>query len=75
MVTKDELLYARSRYYGEVNPENLVFNASFQEFSQRVGYVVNLETNGKMSAEESYEHIEILWAQFELACQQLKIVA
>jgi len=27
------ILYPKSRYYGEVKPENLVFNANLQEFA------------------------------------------
>ena len=36
-----------------VKPENLVFNANLQEFSQRVGYISALASNGKMSVESS----------------------
>jgi hypothetical protein len=28
---KDEFLNPRSRYYGQVKPENLVFNANLQD--------------------------------------------
>jgi len=73
MVTRDELLYPRSRYRGQPKPENLIFNANLQELAQRIGYIVNLHTGGKLSAEESYEHIKILWIQFEFASRQLNI--
>jgi hypothetical protein len=73
MVTKHEFLYARSRYHGQGKPEDLVFNANLQEFAQRAGYIANLHTGGKLSTEESYEHIRILWIQFEFACRQLKV--
>lgn len=73
MITKTEFLYARSRYHGQLKPENLVFNASLQEFAQRVGYIANLQTNGKLTTQESYEHLKILWIQFEFACRQLRI--
>ncbi len=56
-----EFFYPRSRYRGQVKPENLVFNANLQEFSQQVSYICNLETNGKLSPEESYQKIETLW--------------
>ncbi|MBD2565215.1 hypothetical protein H6G95_32485 [Nostoc linckia FACHB-391] len=39
----------RSRYYGQVKPEYLVFNANLQEFAQKIGYITNLETNGKIN--------------------------
>jgi hypothetical protein len=73
MITKTEFLYPRSRYHGNISPSHLVFNANLQEFAQRVGYIANLQTGGKLSTEESYEHIRILWVQFEFACRQLKI--
>jgi len=38
MVDEFDFLYPRSRYYGQVKPENLVFNANLQEFAQRVSY-------------------------------------
>lgn len=44
-----DFLYPRSRYYGQFKPEYLVFNANLQEFAQRVSYISNLQTNGKLS--------------------------
>lgn len=58
-------LYTRGRYYGQVTPENLVFNANLQEFSSRVSYISNLETAGKISPQESYKKIEDLWKQLK----------
>jgi hypothetical protein len=73
MVDKSDFLYPRSRYYGQVKPENLVFNANLQEFAQRVGYICNLETAGKISPEESYRQIKVLWKQLKRAKKQLGI--
>ncbi len=73
MVDKSDFLYPRSRYYGQVKPENLVFNANLQEFAQRVGYICNLETAGKISPQESYKQIKVLWKQLKLAKKQLGI--
>ena len=72
-VDKNNFLYPRSRYYGQVKPENLVFNANLQEFSQRVNYICNLETNGKLTPEESYSQIKALWKQLKLTKQQLGV--
>ncbi len=63
LVDKNDFLYPRYRYQGHFKPENLVFNANLQEFSQQVGYICNLETRGKLSPQESYEQIESLWEQ------------
>ncbi len=75
MVDKDEFLYPRSRYYGQVKPENLVFNANLQEFAQRVGYITNLETSGKLSPEEAYIQIKALWEQLKRSKKGLGIGA
>ncbi|KAB8315866.1 hypothetical protein SD81_031520 [Tolypothrix campylonemoides VB511288] len=73
MTDKDEFLYPRSRYYGQVKPENLIFNANLQKFAQRIGYIVSLHTGGKLSSEEAYQQIEALWQQLELSKKQLRI--
>lgn len=70
---KDNFLYPRSRYYGSVKPENLVFNANLQEFAQKISYIVNLQTGGKLSSEVAYERIETLWKQLELSKKELGI--
>lgn len=73
MADQDNFLYPRSRYRGEVKPENLVFNANLQEFSQRVSYITCLETGGKLSPEESYREIRSLWKQLKRSRKQLGI--
>lgn len=66
-------LLSRSRYRGHVKPENLVFNANLQEFAQRVTYISCLETNGKISPEESCQQIEQLWGDLKRSYEQLAI--
>ncbi|QYX33155.1 DUF7219 family protein [Sphaerospermopsis torques-reginae] len=73
IVSKDDFLYPRGRYYGHVQPENLVFNANLQEFAQRVSYICNLETGGKLPPEEAYEQIKVLWKQLKRSKKQLRI--
>jgi hypothetical protein len=68
-----QFVCARSRYYGQVKPQNLVFNANLQEFSQRVSLITSLETNGKLSPEESFQQIKDLWQQLELSKTSLGI--
>lgn len=62
---KENFLYPRSTYRGAFTPENLAFNANIQEFAQRVATICNLETGGKMTAEEAYEAIKALWKQLK----------
>lgn len=73
MANQSEFLYPRSRYYGKVKPENLVFNANLQEFAQQVSYICNLETAGKLSPEEAYKQIQALWKQLKRTKKQLGI--
>ncbi len=73
MVNKDDFLYPRGRYYGQVKPENLVFNANLQEFAQRVSYICNLETSGKLPPEQAYEQIKALWKELKQSKKQLGI--
>ncbi|UKO99123.1 DUF7219 family protein [Nostoc sp. UHCC 0870] len=68
-----DFLYPRSCYYGQFKPEYLVFNANLQEFAQRVSYISNLQTNGKMSPQEAYHEIKILWKQLKAAKKQLEV--
>lgn len=72
-VDKNSFLCPRSRYYGQVTPENLLFNANLQEFAQRVSYISNLETAGRLSPEESYEKIKDLWKQLKRSKKALGI--
>jgi hypothetical protein len=73
MTSKDDFLYPRGRYYGHVKPENLAFNANLQEFAQRISYICNLETSGKIEPTEAYEQIKILWTELKHSKQQLRI--
>ncbi len=73
MTDQFDFLHPRSRYRGEVKPENLVFNANLQEFSQRITYICCLETGGKLTPAESYREIKSLWKQLKRSKKQLGI--
>ena len=70
---KADFLYPKAPYRGNFKPENLIFNANLQEFSQRVTYICNLESNGKLTPEESYRQIKTLWKQLKKSKQELGI--
>ena len=70
---KDNFFYPRSSYHGKVQPENLVFNANLQEFAQKISYICNLETGGKLSPDEAYKQIKILWKELKRSKKELKI--
>jgi hypothetical protein len=63
--SKDDFLFPRSKYWGEFTPKRLAFNANLQEFAQRVSFVCNLETGGKMSGHEAYDEIKRLWKELK----------
>lgn len=69
----NDFLYPSSRYYGQVKPENLVFNSNLQEFAQKISYTCNLETSGKLPPEEAYKQIKSLWKQLKRSKKQLNI--
>lgn len=58
---KEDFLYPRTSYRGKFDPESLVFNANLQEFAQRVNYICNLETSGKIPSDVAYRQIKDLW--------------
>ncbi len=70
---KDDFIYPRSRYYGDFQPENVVFNSNLQEFAQKVNYICNLETGGKIAPQEAYEEIKSLWNDLKKSKKNLKI--
>ncbi|MCY7286151.1 MAG: hypothetical protein LH679_22560 [Cyanobacteria bacterium CAN_BIN43] len=73
MTHKADFLNPCSRYYGEVKPENLVFNANLQEFANRVTLICGLETNGKMTPDEAYKEVKLLWKQLKRSKKELGI--
>ncbi|MBH8566208.1 hypothetical protein I8748_29305 [Nostoc sp. CENA67] len=70
---KNNFICPRSRYYGGIKLENLMFNANLQEFAHKVSFIANLETGGKLSPEQAYEQIQTLWKKLEHSKEELKI--
>ncbi|AOX02673.1 hypothetical protein BJP34_27415 [Moorena producens PAL-8-15-08-1] len=73
MVDTSDFLYPHSPYHGQFKPENLVFNANLQEFAQKVNYICNLETAGKLPPEEAYQQIKQLWKDLKQSKKSLGI--
>lgn len=71
--SKEEFLIPRSRYYGDFNPSELVFNDNLQEFAAQVGYICSLETGGKISGAEAYDSIKSLWKELKKSKKSLKV--
>ena len=68
---KESFLYPLGNYYGEFTPQNLAFNANLQQFGQQVMYLCNLEANGKMSPEDTYDEIRKFWKQLKHSKKEL----
>ncbi|MDJ0900546.1 MAG: hypothetical protein QNJ55_17225 [Xenococcus sp. MO_188.B8] len=68
--SKDSFLYPIGNYRGKFSPGNLAFSANLQIFAQRVSYLCALETNGKISPEDTYHEIKKFWEQLKQSKQE-----
>ena len=64
---KDPIIHAPlegfSHYRGENwSPERLAFHQNLEQFADRVGLIVGLQGNGKISQEMAYDQIRQLWS-------------
>jgi hypothetical protein len=67
-----DFFYPQDQYYGQFNPEYLAFNANLQDFAQRVSHITNLQTVGKLSPQEAYKQIHLLWKQLKRARKEME---
>ena len=61
------------RYWGVATPENIQLHGNLQEFAQKVNLIVGLQTGGKLSVEESYGQLAMLWEELQQSKHQLEI--
>ena len=55
-------LEAHSGYRGDDwTPTSLVFHQNLESFAERVGLIVALQSNGKLSQEQAYDQIRTIW--------------
>ncbi|MGL5944137.1 MAG: DUF7219 family protein [Waterburya sp.] len=69
----EDYLYPHYPYHGQVKPENLVFNSNLQEFAQKISYICNLETGGKLPPDKAYKQIKTLWKELKRSKKELGI--
>lgn len=43
------------------SPQRLMFHQNLESFAERVGLVVGLQSNGKVSQEQAYAEIRRIW--------------
>jgi hypothetical protein len=61
-----------SGYRGEDwSPERLAFHQNLEQFAERVGLIVGLQGNGKVSQEEAYAEIKKIWKSLKDSKGQL----
>jgi hypothetical protein len=63
---------AHASYRGENwSPERLMFHQNLETFAERVGLIVGLQGNGKISQEEAYAQIKRIWKSLKQSKDQL----
>jgi hypothetical protein len=68
---REKFIFPFATYRGSFSPQQLAFNANLQEFAQRVALLCSLETNGKISAEDTYKQIKALWKLLKTSKKEL----
>ncbi|MEM7758351.1 MAG: hypothetical protein AAF298_09530 [Cyanobacteria bacterium P01_A01_bin.40] len=68
---RNNFLYPLGNYHGEFTPNNLAFDSNLQEFAQQVSYLCNLEANGKIAPDNTYQEIKRLWKQLKHSKKEL----
>ena len=71
--SKNNFLYPKSPYRGYLTNETVIFNAKFQEFAQKLGFIANLHTGGKLSSDQAYLRVESLWSDLESSTQGINL--
>ena len=65
---------AHGNYRGDDwSPQRLVFNQNLETFAERVGLIVGLQSNGKISQEQAYAQIRKLWKSLRASKDSLLI--
>jgi hypothetical protein len=63
---------AHGSYRGaDWSPERLVFHQNLETFADRVGLIVALQANGKLSQEKAYSRIRALWKELKTSKDNL----
>ena len=57
---------AYSSYRGnDWTPERLAFHQNLEAFAERVGLIVGLQSNGKISQDQAYSEIRKIWKELK----------
>lgn len=53
------------------SPQRLLFHQNLETFAERVGLIVGLQGNGKISQEQAYDEIKRIWKTLKQSKDQL----
>ncbi len=57
-----------SSFHGkDWSPQRAAFHQNLEQFADRIGLIVGLQANGKVSQEEAYEQIKELWKALKVS--------
>jgi len=63
---------AHGSYRGaDWSPQRLVFHQNLETFAERVGLIVALQSNGKLSQEQAYARIRRMWKELRASKDEL----
>jgi len=63
---------AHGSYRGaDWSPDRLMFHQNLETFAERVGLIVGLQANGKLSQDQAYDQIKQVWKQLKLSRDEL----
>ena len=63
---------AHGSYRGDDwSPERLAFHQNLETFAERVGLIVALQSNGKLSQEQAYARIRRMWKDLRSSKDEL----
>ncbi len=59
-------LESHSGYRGsDWSPERLMFHQNLESFAERVGLIVGLQSNGKITQDQAYDQIRAIWKELK----------
>ncbi|MCX5948619.1 MAG: hypothetical protein NTY67_10685 [Cyanobacteria bacterium] len=59
---------AHAGYHGDDwSPQRLLFHQNLESFAARVGLIVGLQSNGKLSQEQAYDQIRVIWNDLKVS--------
>jgi len=65
-------MQVHSQFHGsDWTPQRVAFHQNLEEFADRVGLIVGLQSNGKVSQEKAFEQIKSMWQSLKISRNDL----